>query len=387
MRGVNIKIGLIVNPIAGMGGSVGLKGTDGGMYERAVELGADPVTPHRTETMLQHIEHRDAIQWLTAPGAMGAQYLAAAEMDHTVIGEIAESAVTTSAGDTRRIAQRMRKRGVELLVFVGGDGTARDIYDAIAGDLPVVAVPAGVKVYSAAFTYSPRAAAGLIDAFIESEQGDGEIEMAQEEVLDIDEDAFREDHLDARLYGYLRVPDVARFVQPGKRGSNRGASSEENKRDIAASVVEEMDMESETLYLLGPGTTVRAIAEALEIEKEKTLLGVDAVAGGELVGADLNEADILALLPRYSDHYIVVAPIGGNGFIFGRGNKQFTPEVIRRVGGERPKAHIIVVSSECKARELPALRVDTDDALDEQLSGYIEVQIGYHRARMMKVKA
>lgn len=385
---MSIKIGLMVNPIAGMGGSVGLKGTDGRMYERAVELGADPVTPHRTATMLQHIEHRDAIQWLAAPGAMGAEHLAAAETPYTVVGDIAESTATTSAADTRRIAQTMRERGVELLVFVGGDGTARDVYDAIDSDLPVVAVPAGVKVYSAAFTYSPRAAAGLIDAFIESEAGDGEIETAQEEVLDIDEDAFREDHLDARLYGYLRVPDVARFVQPGKRGSSLGASSEENKRDIAASVVEEMDMDDETLYLLGPGTTVRAIAEALEIEGEKTLLGVDAVAGGELVGADLNEADILALLPRYSHHYIVVTPIGGNGFIFGRGNKQFTPEVIRQVGQGRPKAHIIVVSTERKARELPALRVDTDDAaLDAQLSGYIEVQIGYHRARMMKVQA
>ncbi|NBD35142.1 MAG: ATP-NAD kinase [Chloroflexi bacterium] len=378
----------MVNPIAGMGGSVGLKGTDGGMYERAVALGADPVTPHRTATMLQHIEHRDAIQWLTAPGAMGAEHLAAAEMDTTIVGEISESAATTSAADTRRIAQVMRERGAALLVFVGGDGTARDVYDAIAGDLPVVAVPAGVKVYSAAFTYSPRAAAGLIDAFIESEEGDGEIEMAQEEVLDIDEEAFRENHLDARLYGYLRVPDVDRFVQPGKRGSNLGASSEENKRDIAASVVEEMAKDGETLYLLGPGTTVRAVAEALEIEGEKTLLGVDAVAGGELVGTDLNETDILALIPRYSDHYIVVTPIGGNGFIFGRGNKQFTPEVIRQVGQGRLKAHIIVVSTERKARELPALRVDTDDAaLDEQLSGYIEVQIGYHRARMMKVKA
>lgn len=380
-----IKIGLIVNPVAGMGGSVGLKGTDGEMYERALELGADPVTPHRAATMLRHIEHRDAIRWLAAPGAMGAEHLAAAEMDHTVVGEIAGSAASTSAADTRRIAQRMRERGVALLVFVGGDGTARDIYDAIDGDLPVVAVPAGVKVYSAAFTYSPRAAAGLIDAFI---QGAGEIETAQEEVLDIDEEAFRTDHLDARLYGYLRVPDVERFVQPGKRGSNRSMSSEENKRDIAASVVEEMAQDGETLYLLGPGTTVRAIAEALGIEREKTLLGVDAVAGGELVGADLNEADILALLPRYSDHYIVVTPIGGNGFIFGRGNKQFTPEVIRQVGQGRPKAHILVVSAERKARELPALRVDTDDAaLDEQLSGYIEVQIGYHRARMMKVKA
>lgn len=385
---MTIKIGLIVNPVAGMGGSVGLKGTDGRMYERAVALGADPVTPHRTATMLQHIAHRDAIQWLAAPGAMGAEHLAAAGMPHTVVGDIAESAATTSAADTRRIAQTMRERGVELLVFVGGDGTARDVYDAIDSDLPVVAVPAGVKVYSAAFTYSPRAAAGLIDAFIESEAGDSEIETAQEEVLDIDEDAFREDHLDARLYGYLRVPDVARFVQPGKRGSNLGASSEENKRDIAASVVEEMAMDDETLYLLGPGTTVRAIAEALEIEGGKTLLGVDAVASGELVGADLNEADILALLPRYSHHYIVVTPIGGNGFIFGRGNKQFTPKVIRQVGQGRPKAHIIVVSTERKARELPALRVDTDDAaLDAQLSGYIEVQIGYRRARMMKVQA
>jgi predicted polyphosphate/ATP-dependent NAD kinase len=369
------KLGLIVNPVAGMGGSVGLKGTDGQMYERALALGAEPVTPQRTKDVLSHIECQEAIALLVAPGKMGAQYVADLDLPFTVVGESGE---TTSAEDTRRIARQMAAQGVDLLIFVGGDGTARDIYDAVGAEVPVVGVPSGVKVFSAAFALSARAAAEMVDAFVEG------TEVTEEEVLDIDEAAFREDRLASRRYGYLLVPEVRRFLQPGKTASNVGKSSVEIKQEIAAYIVEEM--EPGALYLLGPGTTLRAIADELGVSK--TLLGVDAVHAGQLVGEDINERDILELFERYERRKIIVTPIGGNGFIFGRGSKQFTPTVIRAVGADkrRPMDNVIVASTRHKLSDLDCLRVDTGDRdLDEMLAGYITVTVGYREGMMVKV--
>ncbi|MEA3338866.1 MAG: ATP-NAD kinase family protein [Chloroflexota bacterium] len=363
-------VGLIVNPVAGMGGSVGLKGTDGGMYEKALELGAEPVTPKRTRDFLAHIGRKDEMTLLVAPGKMGERYVVGFDAPFTVIGETGEE---TTPADTRKIAEKMVERGVELLIFVGGDGTARDIYDAIGSKAPVVGVPSGVKVFSAAFALSARAAAEMVDAFLEG------ADVTEEEVLDIDEDAFREDRLASKLYGYLLVPEVRRFLQPGKAASNVSQSSKESKKEIAALIIEEMD--PETLYLLGPGTTLRAIADELSLPK--TLLGVDAVRAGEVVRKDLNERGILSLFERYEQRTIIVTPIGGNGFIFGRGSKQFTPEVIRQVG----RKNLIVAATRDKMSKLDCLRVDTGDReIDEMLSGYITVTVGYKEGIMVEIR-
>jgi predicted polyphosphate/ATP-dependent NAD kinase len=365
------RIGLIVNPIAGMGGSVGLKGTDGDIILKARALGAQPVSPERCHLFLTNLMRHDAIAWLSAPGRMGGDYLTAVNQPFIPVGVIPQE---TKDADTRRIAREMLELQVMLIVFVGGDGTARDIHEAVDMKIPVVAVPAGVKVYSAAFAMSPRAAAGLVDSFIE---GAG---LSEQEVLDIDEDAFREDRLEVHFIGYLLIPDVKNQVQPGKEGTRLTPDILENQRDIAAGFVEEMD--ATMLYLLGPGTTVKAIADELYIPK--TLLGVDAILGGALVGADLNERGLLELLDRFPQCTIVVTPLGGNGFVFGRGNKQFTPEVIKRVGRE----NLIIVATEEKIKKVKALRVDTGDVLlDNHLAGYIEVMVGYKMGRVVKIVA
>jgi len=363
------RIGLIVNPVAGMGGSVGLKGTDGKMHERAVELGAEPVTPERTRDTLTHLERRDEMTFLAAPDQMGAAYLEAINVPFTVVDQIGEE---TSAQDTKRIAQAMVDKGIDLLIFVGGDGTARDICDAIGTSVPVVGVPAGVKVFSAAFALSARAAAEMVDDFVAGAA------VTEEEVLDIDEEAFRDDVLASQLYGTLMVPDVRTSLQPAKAASNVSVPSEELKQDIASFTVEEM--EPDILYLLGPGTTVRAITDELGVSK--TLLGVDAVYDGELVGEDVNERDILDLFEQYDERKIIVTPIGGNGFIFGRGSKQFTPTVIQGVGRE----NVMVVATRNKVSKLDCLRVDTGDIeLDKILSGYIKVTVGDREWMMMEV--
>ena len=365
-----MRIGLIVNPIAGMGGSVGLKGTDGEMRRVAAQLGAKPVAPARVREYLSNLKHVKDITMLVAPGSMGQEYVKDFDIDAKVVGSIGRE---TSAEDTNRIAVSMLERGVDLLAFVGGDGTARNICDVIDLKCPVVGIPSGVKVYSSVFGLSARAAAAMVDAFIEG------ADLNEEEVLDIDEDAFRRGVLDAKLHGYLLVPNVRQFLQAGKEASSLGASNIESQKEIGEYVAESLD--DNILYLLGPGTTVKAIATAIGVEK--TLLGVDALQGGEVVAADLNETDILQLLQRHSDSVIVVTPLGGNGFLFGRGNRQFTPEVIRRIG----KENIMVVATQDKLHPLKCLRVDTGDyTLDQQLSGPIDVIVGYKYSKVMRIE-
>jgi predicted polyphosphate/ATP-dependent NAD kinase len=364
------SLGLIVNPVAGMGGSVGLKGTDGAMYQKALELGAEPVTPTRTRDLLAHVQHKDDVSLLVAPGEMGERHVEGSALPVEVIGETGQA---TSAEDTKQIAREMLDRGMELLIFVGGDGTARDICDAIDARVPVVGVPAGVKVFSSVFAVSARAAAEMVDAFVEGTQ------VTEEAVLDIDEDAFREDRLASRLYGYLLVPETRRFLQAGKAASNVSKTSVQSKHEIAAYVVAGMD--PETLYLLGPGTTLRAITD--EMGLAKTLLGVDAVRAGQMVARDVNERGILSLFEEYEQRRIIVTPIGGNGFILGRGSKQFTPEVIRRVGA----SNVMVVATRDKVSQLDCLRVDTGDvALDEMLRGHTIVTVGYRQGMLMEVR-
>lgn len=362
-------VGLIVNPVAGMGGSVGLKGTDGDMYRKALAIGAQPVSPARTREFLSHLSRTDDMRLLVAPGPMGADHAQATGAEFTVIGEIGNP---PTPQDTRKIATEMLDVGVDIIAFAGGDGTARDMADSVDSRVPVVAIPSGVKVYSSVFAYSARLAAGLLDAFIDG------ADVTEHEVLDIDEDAFRAGKVDRRHYGFLLVPEVSEMLQAGKESSGGGASSEA-KHDIAEAVVEQFH--PDILYLLGSGTTVRAVADVLGIDK--TLLGVDAVVDGRLVAADVNEHAILDLLDQYDRAVIIVTPLGGNGFIFGRGNKQFTPDVLRRVGRD----NIVVIGNREKLLRIPALHVDTgDEALDNELAGYMDVTVGRGHKKLMLVR-
>jgi predicted polyphosphate/ATP-dependent NAD kinase len=351
-----------------MGGSVGLKGTDGDMYARAVQLGAEPVSPQRTRDFLHHVDCMDRVRLLVGPGPMGEALVGS--LDHEVIGELGEA---PGRADTRKTARAMLAAGAELIVFAGGDGTARDMIDAIGQQLPVIAIPAGVKIYSSVFAYNPRAAAELLSAFVQG------ADVSEEEVLDIDEDAFRKGRVDSHHYGFLLVPEVAQLLQDGKESSDTKGSTAAAKQDLASAVVE--TMESGVLYLLGSGTTLRHVATALGVEK--TLLGIDAVIDGQLVARDCNEKDLLALLEQYDSARIIVTPLGGNGFLFGRGNKQFTPAVLNKVG----EGNVIVIANREKLLRLERLHVDTGDAdVDSRLRGYVKVVVGRGHQKLMPVE-
>jgi len=361
------NIGLIVNPIAGMGGSVGLKGTDGEIYKKAIELGAKPTTPQRIKETLSLIKRED-INFIVAPGKMGEDYIKKFDFKYEVVSKIGEE---TNATDTKRIVQEMLEKGIELLVFVGGDGTARDIYDVLELKTPVVGIPSGVKMFSPVFALSPSAAAEIINT-----AGN---QFIKKEVLDIDEEAFRENKIAAKLYGYLKVPKNTALLQAKKEPSNVSKSEEQMKEEITDYLME--NLEKETLYILGPGTTLKTIADKMGVEK--TLLGIDAVFNGELVGKDLNEKGLLTLIKLYKKSTIIVTPIGGNGFIFGRASKQFTPEVLKLVDSE----NITIVATEGKINKLECLRVDTGNTeVDRSLSGLKKVITGYKKETIIEVK-
>jgi len=221
------------------------------------------------------------------------------------------------------------------------------------------------------------AAAGDIAALFLQERPVG-VQLREGEVMDIDEQAFREDRVSAQLYGFLTVPYARGLTQSAKAG---GVAGEERAlNDIATEVI--AGMEPGALYLLGPGTTTRTVMQRLGLPK--TLLGVDAVRDGRLVGADLAEGDLLELAAASPKTYIVVAVIGGQGHIFGRGNQQFSPAVLRRVGRD----HVIVIATQTKLLSLEGrpLLVDTGDpGLDAELSGYAKVVTALGERTMYKV--
>ncbi len=374
------RLGLLVNPIAGMGGRVGLKGTDD-VVERAVALGAEPTANVRAREMLCELDelltttsHPIDVEWLTCSGAMGADSLSSAGFeDFTILHEPGEA---TSADDTRRAVRRFVDAGAELILFCGGDGTARDVCSITRDTTPVLGVPAGVKMYSGVFGVTPaRTAQILFDHLV------GDLELAEVEVLDIDEERYRRGEWAVRLYATARTPFEPSLTQTAK-ALITGVSEREVCEDIADEVIERIEAGPETLVLLGAGSTVESVGRRLGIDK--TLLGVDAVVGRRRIGVDLNEQQLLRLLDAHRRCVLVLSPIGAQGFVLGRGNQQLSSEVVRRIGPD----NVIVIATPAKLRRTPVLRFDTGDrALDAAFarSGYLQVVTGYHSSRLVKV--
>jgi predicted polyphosphate/ATP-dependent NAD kinase len=346
-RALQVKtIGLIVNPVAGMGGAVGLKGTDGkAIVNRARSLGAKPVAPARAEAFLAELNPVESgVRLVVGAGSMGEDEAKSAGFTYKVLGERKKE---TSAEDTVAIAKKMVDAGVALLVFCGGDGTARDIQRTVNMNVPVLGVPTGVKMHSAVFAVNPQAAAGVTIRFLY-----GELSLREAEVMDVDEKAFREGRLSAELYGYVLTPYEPHLIQANKLASPMTESELRNQAAIAIYIIE--NMKPDVAYIIGPGTTTRTIGGLLDAKK--TLLGVDIFYNKKIVASDVNEKQILEAISGKTAQ-IIVTPIGGQGFIFGRGNQQISPEVIRRVGLD----NIVVVATESKLRSLKTLRVDTGD--------------------------
>ncbi len=368
------KVGLIINPVAGMGGKVGLKGTDGPeIVEKARSMGARPEAAEKAGHALQLLSDlKDLIELYTCPGEMGENLSLRYGFEPKLLNGPGES---TTAEDTEMAAKEMANIGVDLLLFAGGDGTARNIFNALGDDssIPVIGIPAGVKIHSAVYATNPRSAGELAVQFLK-EAG---LPLRRSEVMDIDEVAFREGRLSARLYGYLQVPCLGDLMQHLKIG---GAETEESVLDaIAENVIEKM--EEDKVYIIGPGSTIEPIMNKLGLDN--TLLGVDVVKNGRLLASDANEKRILDLI-QGEKVKIVVTVIGGQGYIFGRGNQQISADVIKRAG----KDNIIVVATREKIYSLEYERLLVDTGVEEvnkSLCGFMRVITGYNEMLLCRV--
>ena len=444
------RIALIVNPIAGIGGKVGLKGSDGAeTLRKALSLGAKPEAGLKAAVALSRLAGQEC-EVITFPAEMGEDVCQMAGIPCTVVGEIRSGKTTPE--DTERAVRELTALHPDLLLFAGGDGTARNVASvlgdaaqndtftlgdsvrsdastlgdsvrsdaSVPGDsqIPVLGIPAGCKIHSAVYALNPRAAGELLERFCK-----GNVKRTrQAEVMDIDEDLFRQNIVQARLYGYLNVLDEKRLVQNLKSG--RVASGPEAIGQIAVYFRE--TLEPDTLYVMGTGSTVAVLMKELGLPN--TLLGVDLVYNGpapagasssdidtsapadasasdhqdpapsgasssdtgtsdtgpHLIASDCTEAEILAALDKYPCAKIVVTVIGGQGYIFGRGNQQLSAEVIRRVGTE----NIIIAAGKETVMLLPGfeLHADTgDESVNQMLSGYRQIIVGYEEKMVMKV--
>ncbi|MBS7635884.1 ATP-NAD kinase family protein [Candidatus Bathyarchaeota archaeon] len=371
-------MGFIVNPIAGMGGRVGLKGTDG-VLEEAVARGAKPVSPKRAVEFLRELKesaHGNIIKIITCPGVMGEVEAKEAEVAVEILPM--KIGVKTTAEDTKRAVELLADAKTDLIVFVGGDGTAKDILNAIKEkgvELPVLGIPSGVKMYSGVFAVNPSDAVEVVLAYAR-----GEAEITEFEVMDADETAIRSDTFAVRLYGFLKGPFLPMKIQGSKQVSPETVDEKENQMAIAKSIVEEM--QPSATYILGPGTTVKCIAELLGVPK--TVLGVDIYKNGKII-LDVDEKKILENVEDWQNTWIILSPIGRQGILLGRGNQQISPEIIKRVG----KNKIIVAATKSKLRDIEGgiLRVDTGDAeTDKMLRGYIKVVTDYREWCLMPVQ-
>lgn len=370
-----LTIALVVNPFAGLGGPAGLKGSDGAeVREAAIARGARPRAQTRAARAFAVLDNAAApVRIVCCEGPMGSAALAGLALD--VVCVAGPSSANTSAKDTASVALALAETQPDVLVFVGGDGTARDVLDAVGDRLPTLGIPAGVKMHSAVYAVSPEAAGELLLKLSRA----GLVNLEHREVRDIDEVAFRDGVVKTRYYGELLTPEEGHFLQRTKVAGRE--SSELVAAEIADDVVE--SLEPNRLYLIGPGSTTAAIMEALSLPN--TLLGVDVIADGELLLIDASESELLTLLASDGrDATIVVTAIGGQGHVFGRGNQQLGPEVIRSVGLD----NILIVAGKGKLADLAGqpLLVDTNDAaLDKQLAGYRSIVTGYHDAVLYPV--
>ena len=361
------RIGVVVNPIAGMGGRVGLKGTDGKVAE-AIERGAEPRAPGRAVDALVALRERAAglgeeVEILAWGGRMGEEESREAGFDPTVVGGPESDEVGETTGeDTREAVRAFAEEGVELVLFVGGDGTAVDVAETLSvldTATPMLGVPAGVKVYSSVFAVTPRAAGRLAVVFDTTET---------REVNDIDEDAYRGGEVHTELRALAEVP-VGEDLQSSKQVG--GGTVEQ----LAEGVAEDARGDPGRTYVLGPGSTLAAVKHELGFEGSP--LGVDVWRDGEVLVRDATESQVLEHLGERNT--VVVSPIGGQGFVFGRGNPQISPDVIRR-------SDVEVVASRSKLDDTGVLRVDTGDTeLDEELRGWERVRVGRFERRMVKV--
>ena len=369
------KLGLIINPYAGLGGSVGLKGSDGdAIRTEAIARGAEPRALARMDRTLQVIaDFREQVEVYCFAGEMGETSARTSGFTVQVIGAALQQ--PSSAHDTCAAATALMQQNVDLILFAGGDGTARLIADVVGTSQPVLGVPCGVKMHSGVYANAPEAAGEILKQLLTGTL----VNIVERDVKDIDEDAFRNGQVRARFYGTLLVPEDSQFLQQVK---NAGTERDELAQlDVAQAMIEQL--QADTLYLVGPGSTTHLFLQELELEG--SLLGVDVLLNNQLIATDVSASQIVDQLDKHSGSVkMIITAIGGQGHILGRGNQQFTPAILRRIG--KDNIHIIAARGKILALGGRPLLVDTNDPeLDSAFCGYRPVITGYRETIMYPV--
>ncbi|MBT6559607.1 MAG: ATP-NAD kinase [Gammaproteobacteria bacterium] len=378
---------MLLNPLAGIGGAVGLKGSDGiELQALAKQRSGTPQAAMRTQVFLQQLNtllgsQTEQIQWFTWAEEMGASALALAGLDAQVIGR---SEGPSSGHDSQVAASTLSAEGIDLLVFAGGDGTARDVLLGVNAQTTVLGLPSGVKMHSGVFAISPAAAAEVVAALAVG----GLVGRMAREVRDYvpinkskDEDSLQAPRaVGTQHFGDLWVPESSGFLQQMKIGGMEDESLV--VAEITNYMLDEFGADQERAYIFGPGSTCLSIKQAFGIEG--TLLGCDVLLPGGDILLDQTAADLLALSQTQRLH-LIMSFTRNQGFLFGRGNQQITAELIRQLSGPDD---ITIVGSRTKLASLDsrALLVDTGDAeLDQELSRVYPILTGYDEFLLYRV--
>lgn len=360
-----LRVGLLVNPVAGLGGPGAYKGSDGN-WKDALAKGYVPSAPERARRFVAEVAGE--VDWVTVPGAMGADHAPGAQL---VLPEEKFELGKTSRDDTVRVATALAAAGIDLLCFLGGDGTAADVSRAVDGKTPCLGVPAGVKITSPVYTHDVEEAAWLVRQLRPG------FETTLRDVTDLDEVAYRTGHVDIELKGSLRVP-LSPMVQSGKVAT----STETPLEPLVQQVLRDWD--ETALHLVGAGSVCWAVKD--QFWGDETLLGVDAIVGNRITHSDLDDrriADLVdAELAKGGKVRVTLSPIGGQGMLLGRGTQMFRPDVLRKVGWE----NLQVVAPPEKLLGLRGLHIDTGDpAFDATAPKHIRVITGWNEIRMVRL--
>ena len=374
------RIGFLINPIAGMGGKVGLKGTDG-VLEESIKRGAKPISSIRAKEMLEYflkyinkVKNRKEIIWYICSENMGGDLFKSLEIKNLTI--IYNPKKITSNIDTKNACKIFLEKKIDLIIFCGGDGTARDIFDTVGQKIPIIGIPSGVKMHSGVFGMKPSSVAEILINFLNDE-----LVINDSEIMDLDEEKYRKGDWKIKLYGIAKTPYEPTYVQSGKAVIQE-INEDDVREGIASYIIEKMENSKDTLYILGSGGTVQEIGKKLKIDT--TLLGIDIVLDKKLIAKDINEKELLNILSDFEKFKLILSPIGAQGFILGRGNLQLSAEVISKIGIE----NIEIISTPAKLKRTPFLRVDIGNKelnLEFQKKEYMTVIKDYRLMCLMKI--
>lgn len=365
-----LKIGFIVNPIAGLGGKKAWKGTDS--FDSAWEFfeKGESHAFERVKTALSSLSSSLPLIFYICADPMGEELLSSLPFEKHL--EYTPSKSITTAQDTKNACTALIQKKVDLIVFVGGDGTARDVASVISDKIPILGIPSGVKMFSGCFLYRPSDFGDIIEAMVKED-----VDFAPEDIMDVDEKLFRENKVHATLFGQSIVPQKPGLIQGGKVSSSSDTSDSFFSMSLE---LEEVYKINEGIVLLGTGSTIFHVMKELELEK--TLLGVDVLTNGKLTHKDVDE-NLLFEIVEGQDVKIVLTPIGGTGFIFGRGNQQISARILNSV----KSLQIIIISTETKLETIDALQLDLNEqvTISDIKNGFVKVLVGFHQYKLKKI--